>query len=1260
MAQTHSQQLMKLQFNIEEIDRQKPSPVLSDEKSGFSDQIETLSQPSSRGLLKSRTSPKPLPKYQYTKEELMGISMLPVARKRPSCLDLEFNNSSGLWDPLNWFSAVHQEEQELVEEKRMKCERPYEVGKETGAVHKRRTSDPKERIKEENETIVLSPQRRSFGTGCHIPQQVSKQPGNSYESKESESAVCHEPVRRIGSGRILAHNRDQCNKDQQEREYGYNRCNGNRRNRLDRDDREKEGRLQFSEYGEKRFEREEEPEWFSEGPASHSETIELVGFNFHQEDKREGRHCKGKKSQESFQKLAFTQQDNEEANDSRKASSEDKPTTVECKQAQKFCETVGQLKKEEELESKQNPHNPDVGELFKSTATVQYEEAQENHETLSELKTEKKPESKQTSHNFDINDLFKNDLIPELLPNSIRDEPLDSQGVASSRFSQWFRRDSPVHIRLDSNPNSRRSSFQDELVAHMLSGIEDSTSPPSGVNNYFAPISPTVTQSYSECKFSPHQLNSQESEQDEDKNILELLHVANISLESILNGAADKMENCELDHKKRSIEDLDTDIKKFVLGNKNKEEDKLDNNAFNEQLNQVGQDTESSIMLTVPPVDRSKLIHESDLLENMVRGNTPTPPLLPNIIPTVSPSHVSASSSLRSLAGGYGDLMSLVKGGISSSGVQNVQGLLEFSVGDNLAHLLNQKQGISVHMLAKLLNVQEPTPVSNQSFCDPVSVQTSSQGFTNIHINSALCSSRTDPHSIQAVIDQRQQREFFSTLQKCPSLPQQQQPCGSNLQSLGVPNRHSPCQSPSLQTGQGRIPSPLVFGQQPPLLSHAPAPVHPSQTSRRASTLQVQPAAVLPRVPSPQELAVHTQSILQNALIKRKLEEQKENFRRRQETQRTQSPSIPSMINKPAIVNGSSPKGLSPTMAAFTPTSVLRKMQSDRERESPVEKSNQPAVFPIKKSLNISTVPIVTVRSHQSPTQVQGSDNINSDHQNKNHQALETSSQVLWGHGQPSLKGSSSQSTAGDRFDRGGSKIGAVSRKSFLGPTQSVAQEYFVKLMEQQHLLQQQQTQALLAAQRQLNAPTAFCMGSSASTTLNNNLVRPGSVGLGHNLNIMLLRNFVLNNMNIHNVRGPMSSLNYLAYFLILQQQQGLDIRQVHALAQGWGIHPLAFQQLQLLMSQNQAPVVSSAPNFNPLSAVTGVGGSFGNMSGTGRKHLMPVQSVANRQSPVNLSKWFRSDVLKQQMPEMPPVPHQRAYLVEELERQQQAASVHH
>jgi hypothetical protein len=39
------------------------------------------------------------------------------------------------------------------------------------------------------------------------------------------------------------------------------------------------------------------------------------------------------------------------------------------------------------------------------------------------------------------------------------------------------------------------------------------------------------------------------------------------------------------------------------------------------------------------------------------------------------------------------------------------------------------------------------------------------------------------------------------------------------------------------------------------------------------------------RIPSPRELQYHTQSIMQNALIRKKLEEQRENFRKRQEQQ---------------------------------------------------------------------------------------------------------------------------------------------------------------------------------------------------------------------------------------------------------------------------------------------------------------------------------------------------------------------------------------
>ena len=57
-----------------------------------------------------------------------------------------------------------------------------------------------------------------------------------------------------------------------------------------------------------------------------------------------------------------------------------------------------------------------------------------------------------------------------------------------------------------------------------------------------------------------------------------------------------------------------------------------------------------------------------------------------------------------------------------------------------------------------------------------------------------------------------------------------------------------------------------------------------SPTSPKAGppgpNLAVSPLPGRERVPSPQEMALHAQQIMQNALIKRKLEEQKENYRR--------------------------------------------------------------------------------------------------------------------------------------------------------------------------------------------------------------------------------------------------------------------------------------------------------------------------------------------------------------------------------------------
>ena len=93
--------------------------------------------------------------------------------------------------------------------------------------------------------------------------------------------------------------------------------------------------------------------------------------------------------------------------------------------------------------------------------------------------------------------------------------------------------------------------------------------------------------------------------------------------------------------------------------------------------------------------------------------------------------------------------------------------------------------------------------------------------------------------------------------------------------------------------------SPLMFPPAPP------------------SHLSISPSAQQ-RVPSPQEMTVLTQHIMQQALIKKKLEEQRENFRKRHGDPPAMS----------AQVSGGSP-------LAFTPTSVMRKNAAERKDSDP-------------------------------------------------------------------------------------------------------------------------------------------------------------------------------------------------------------------------------------------------------------------------------------------------------------------------------------
>jgi eukaryotic translation initiation factor 4E transporter len=139
------------------------------------------------------------------------------------------------------------------------------------------------------------------------------------------------------------------------------------------------------------------------------------------------------------------------------------------------------------------------------------------------------------------------------------------------------------------------------------------------------------------------------------------------------------------------------------------------------------------------------------------------------------------------------------------------------------------------------------------------------------------------------------------------------------------------------------------------------------------------------RIPSPRELQYHTQSIMQNALIRKKLEEQRENYRKRQEQEKqelnakksqqdvtssssgenlglvdhhiaTTTTTAPSFIAQMHDDKQESPGGgkkptpqhigqnmqrqhaPSPSIFTLTPTSVLRKMTAEKENDSKSDK----------------------------------------------------------------------------------------------------------------------------------------------------------------------------------------------------------------------------------------------------------------------------------------------------------------------------------
>ncbi|XP_075745971.1 uncharacterized protein LOC119160781 isoform X3 [Rhipicephalus microplus] len=1245
---------------------------------------EASAEPDENGAAKK---PCP-PRYRYSRAELLKLRNRDL--KRPDCLDPAYDNLSGMWDPERWFSGKRRggsasptEEtaapstggtapppsssagggQQRSKRERLDSDGGGEPSGGLGAPKRRSSTDPKERLaREERDDLVLSPQRRSFGTGCHVSQ--PPRPSSEAASKDDSQGLLHrEPTsRRIGSGRILRDQRD-WDRENRDREYGY----GGRR--FDDSGHSSGGGGGHSNrYGDRRrgrderIEEEEEPEWFVGGPTSQHDTIELVGF---EEDPDAGnRPTRGTSSSSARRmrrnrELANRKQQNgperrspDQDNNKQDQQQQQQQTTVTTSSKSSAGTTntnsvpavsvsaASSLKKNDDRESPSTGTNC-MTDTSKSSSDGPGETSTPlmSSPTLPDS-VSAAPPALPTQDGFDFNDIFKPDWCPRFLSeDGMVDGDLGLSG--GSRFSQWFRRESPPLDQplvppLDSGLLAALSGKADDDAGVTSSdGMLRVPTPDS----YFTPISPALPPD----RMSP----SPPIREGSSKNILDILMDANINVEAhMLNGDAAKtaqLREHALSGKAKNVEELEADLKQVVLGGHNRgvqQQHHHHHHHHHEQQQQQRQQSQQvhhplGIVPTLNLPQQQDQQHLQGLLSKLgahqgAHGG-------PLVVPPSLPERALLEEDLLRAAG-QAPLPQPMQhhGMVRGSGGDGMQqpppGLLSqllrppAPAGKGLA-MGPQQQQSNQDMLVKILAGMgpvspglQPPPMASHQPLSPTA---------------QLLAARHDPMAAAAaaaMIRQQQQQEMLNSLLKPPAPPVVTTQRPSPTQQLGL---LAPCPSPLPGVPQDprRVPSPLVFGQHPSPIPPVAGPT-PGAPLQSSNTLQVHSAGLRPRVPSPQELAVHTQSILQTALLKKILEDQKqkENLRKQQEAQRTRSPTA---TQGSAMNRGSSPsKGLSPTMAAFTPTSVMRKMHMERQDPKASDKGGS-------KANGEATPSDGTTRQQQQHHRIN----------NGTVPRAPTLGRAIIKGNQAAQPPTSSDSKNPKLIQQHPPQQQAAG--SLMRGTGEV--DMMAKLFEQQRLIQQQQRAPPgvlgMVRQQQQGHPTIKLPGmmrtAGGMTAAPPAAPTPAAMAASRAHH---------GQCRAGGMKGMPGGSGRGTSVEMLQQ----------ALAQG--LHPLAFQQFLLSGAAAPPAVGPFAPALHPSPAHTFVPNATGqrDIKGAGmvpgglplRGPAVPAAAAAAAATGVpaaNLAKWFHSDVLYQ--PTLPPVPHQKALLVEEVERQQQQAT---
>lgn len=1057
-------------------------------------------------------TPGTMPTYQYSLEELYELEKAAASQIIPDCLDKEFI-VDGVWDAERWHRSFAGSGSNSKSGSRGPSPQTLSDPRERRGEMMRRNSgsslNPKDRLKEDKDCIVLSPQRRSFGTGCHVSTQ---QPLLQRALSNIESERRQE--RRIGSGRIQidrersrdAEYRTERGRDQdyrserdsrgrdgdfrsdrdfrndrgmdrndrdfrnervmdrdRDRDFRNDRFSDkdprdfrnsrdmdrdrdfrNSRDRFDRDDRRFErdrdriftsrrdldDRRDFRDhsgrYNHRRdrqdSNREEEPEWFSSGPVSKSDTIELHGFERERKDSE---------------------------------NQKEKPATKQ--------EVVQEAEEEIELSTEEVKHNEEGISVADRNGSL------ETNESSSPETNQSDPDSRPTkplpAHlPFDFNEFFMN--IPGL---NVPDDSLtdtDSANIGGSRFYQQYRTSLSGNQQNigGSKENSRRSSLMEDDFGYLNDLLNGSKSPviPS-------PPPPSASSLFDRSMFTP--FSSGDKQQLLEFGIAgqKFGSPSNTSLvNALINNAILERHRASPPGIKNSPQETEAKLKALLFGRLDSASSSGNTTpGFNSPLNapikvktvaelEGELRKENRAKASTPPtqVHRDSPTSGSDLtafnklISLMQAGaakpvETPKPPVrveqrVPSPLSSLTahlqaghiqqghrpgqpvnlPTHMQATPSQshqgriihkpeplnlqpqniqnqrNSLGDVPYDLMDGYHGNMSMSTPTTVAPPSFQSIGDASAA---QKQFLEALQRNKVQQLQiRQATMQNMRLGQQNSasmgqqLHLTSQALANQNTPSQQTLSSVQMQASQNTPSQQQQSQpiqgrrssngdpIMSFLKANPTIitkpasptppPQQapQIPIVNFVQTGTSPRGPSP--SPLQSTlmsrqapGSPRVPSPIMFSQQPPMHLSAPSPIHPAQgggshsqspvaqAANSSSVNTIRPPSV-PRVPSPQELIVHTQAILQNALIKKQLEDQKERFYKKQQ-ERAKSPVAggpklgPDVVGTPSssIVQSSTSQvamtstpiasKASAVNVAFTPTSVIRKMHSEKASE---------------------------------------------------------------------------------------------------------------------------------------------------------------------------------------------------------------------------------------------------------------------------------------------------------------------------------------